>query len=204
MQGVSENRAQNIAQTGAHWRDPGEASDGLTPRVSLTDFKVIRRNGSVVGFEAGKIGIAMTKAFLAVSGGSGAASARVRELVESLTGSVVNALTRGKPAGGIFHIEDIQDHVELALMRSGEHEVARAYVLYREARAQERAASRKQDEEKPELHVVDRGQLRPLDLAELRSVIEAACVDLSEYVQVDAVLSETVKNLYDGVPLEEV
>ncbi|MEK9774932.1 MAG: ribonucleoside-diphosphate reductase subunit alpha [Quisquiliibacterium sp.] len=204
MQGVSENRAQNIAQTGAHWRDPGEASDGLTPRVSLTDFKVIRRNGSVVGFEAGKIGIAMTKAFLAVSGGSGAASARVRELVESLTGSVVNALTRGKPAGGIFHIEDIQDHVELALMRSGEHEVARAYVLYREARAQERAASRKQEEEKPELHVVDSGQLRPLDLAELRSVIEAACVDLSEYVQVDAVLSETVKNLYDGVPLEEV
>jgi ribonucleoside-diphosphate reductase alpha chain len=74
----------------------------------------------------------MTKAFLAVNGGQGAASARVRELVEQLTESVVGALMRNAPAGGTFHIEDIQDQVELALMRSGEHEVARAYVLYRE------------------------------------------------------------------------
>ncbi|KAG1530518.1 hypothetical protein G6F50_017263 [Rhizopus delemar] len=71
----------------------------------------------------------MTKAFLAVNGGQGAASARVRELVENLTGQAVNALVRNRPNGGTFHIEDIQDQVELALMRSGEHDVARAYVL---------------------------------------------------------------------------
>src|SRR5215471_10040300 len=89
-------------------------------------------------FEPTKIAIAVTKAFIAVNGGQGAASARVRELVEQLTQAVVRALVRSRPHGGTFHIEDIQDQVELALMRGGEHNVARAYVLYREKRSQER------------------------------------------------------------------
>ncbi|MBN9427871.1 MAG: ribonucleoside-diphosphate reductase subunit alpha, partial [Burkholderiales bacterium] len=174
--------------------------------TQLADFKVIRRNGSVVGFEPGKIAIAVTKAFLAVNGGQGAASARVRELVEQLTRGVVAALVRGKPGGATFHIEDIQDHVELALMRSGEHEVARAYVLYRERRAQERAAKAKErvEAERPTLHVTDAGLRKPLDLETLRALIGSACAGLGEVVSVDAVLGETVKNLYDGVPLEEV
>ena len=105
-------------------------------RESLyAQYKVIRRNGAVVGFEPPKIAIAMTKAFIAVNGGQGAASARVREQVAQLTDNVVNALMRRQPSGGTVHIEDIQDQVELALMRSGEHNVARAYVLYREERA---------------------------------------------------------------------
>ena len=105
-------------------------------------YNLIRRNGSVVGFEPSKIAIAMTKAFLAVNGGQGAASARVRELVESLTKQVVNALVRNRPGGGTFHIEDVQDQVELALMRSGEHDVARSYVLYREKRRNARQPPR--------------------------------------------------------------
>ena len=91
----------------------------LAPQVAYTDYKVIRRNGSVVAFEPSKIAIAVTKAFLAVNGGQGAASARVRELVEQMTQSVVRALVRSRPNGGTFHIEDIQDQVELALMRAG-------------------------------------------------------------------------------------
>ena len=112
---------------------------GGNQATQLSDYKIIRRNGSVVAFEPSKIAIAVTKAFLAVNGGQGAASARVREQVEQLTHSVVRALLRSRPNGGTFHIEDIQDQVELALMRSGEHNVARAYVLYREKRNQERA-----------------------------------------------------------------
>lgn len=103
------------------------------------DYKVIRRNGAVVGFEPAKIKIALTKAFIAVSGGQGAASARIRDVVTNLTGVVVTALMRRQPAGGTVHIEDVQDQVELALMRSGEHEVARSYVLYRDERDRERA-----------------------------------------------------------------
>ncbi|MGN2393418.1 ATP cone domain-containing protein, partial [Pelomicrobium sp. G1] len=108
----------------------------------------------VVGFEPAKLAIAMNKAFLAVNGGQGAAYARVRELVAQLTETVVNALQRRQPGGGTFHIEDIQDQGELALMRAGEHAVARAYVLYREERARERARQ-KQAGEAPALHVVE-------------------------------------------------
>jgi len=97
--------------------------------AAYNQYKIIRRNGSVVGFEPAKISIALTKAFIAVNGGQGAASARVREVVAALTESVVSALMRRQPNGGTFHIEDIQDQVELALMRSGEHDVARSYVL---------------------------------------------------------------------------
>ena len=173
--------------------------------VSLGDYKIIRRNGAVVGFEPSKISIAMTKAFLAVNGGQGAASARVRELVEQLTAGVVSALVRRQPAGGTFHIEDVQDQVELALMRSGEHDVARAYVLYRAKRMEERA---QQQAAKPaealQIRVTENGQSRPLDLNEVRTLIIAACVGLEKHVDAEAILAETVKNLYDGVPVEEL
>ena len=118
---------------------------------------------------------------------------------------MVQALTRGKPGGGTFHIEDVQDHVELALMRSGEHEVARAYVLYRERRSQERAAKGESSHAPASsLHVTDAGHSMPLDMDDLSAVIASACEGLHEVVSVEAVLQETVKNLYDGVPLDEV
>jgi ribonucleoside-diphosphate reductase alpha chain len=187
---------------------PPQAPVSSTPanlNVSLGDYKIIRRNGAVVGFEPSKISIAVTKAFLAVNGGQGAASARVRELVEQLTANVVNALVRRQPAGGTFHIEDIQDQVELALMRSGEHDVARAYVLYRAKRMEERAQQQAaKPADVPQLHVVEDGQRRPLDLGQVRNLITAACVGLEKHVDAEAILAETVKNLYDGVPVEEL
>src|SRR5690242_14214538 len=140
---------------------------GAAGRSAFADYKVIRRNGAVVGFEPAKISVAMTKAFLAVNGAQGAASARIRELVGALTDAVVGALMRRQPQGGTFHIEDIQDQVELALMRSGEHDVARAYVLYREerakVRAQEKAAKRPEHAGETGIHVVENGQRKPLD-----------------------------------------
>ncbi|AEK63702.1 ribonucleoside-diphosphate reductase, alpha subunit [Collimonas fungivorans] len=174
---------------------------------SFGDYRIIRRNGAVVGFEPSKISIAVTKAFLAVNGGQGAASARVRELVEQLTSNVVAALVRRQPNGGTFHIEDIQDQVELSLMRSGEHDVARAYVLYRAKRMEER--SQQQTGAKPtvagtELFVTEDGQRRVLDMEQVRSLITAACIGLEKHVDAEAILAETVKNLYDGVPVEEL
>jgi ribonucleoside-diphosphate reductase alpha chain len=172
---------------------------------SFADYKIIRRNGAVVAFEPSKIAVAMTKAFLAVRGGQGAASAAIREQVEKLTASVVAALMRRQPAGGTFHIEDVQDQVELSLMRAGEHDVARAYVLYRERRAQERAARAKdQAPAAPQLSMLECGHRVALDLPRICALVESACVGLADYVSADAILAETVKNLYDGVPLEEV
>jgi ribonucleoside-diphosphate reductase alpha chain len=173
--------------------------------LSLSHYQIIRRNGAVVPFEPTKIAVALMKAFLAVHGTQGAASASVRETVDGLTQSVVRALMRSRPGGGTFHIEDVQDQVELGLMRSGHHEVARAYVLYRERRASERASQQeKAAPGAPALHVTDNGQRVALDLARMQEIIAAACQGLGQDVKPDPIVAETMRNLYDGVPIEEV
>ena len=172
---------------------------------ALANYQIIRRNGAVVPFEPAKITIASMKAFLAVHGAQGAASASVRETVEGLTQNVVKALMRSRPGGGTFHIEDVQDQVELSLMRGSHHEVARAYVLYRERRTQERAAQQEASHSSlPVLHVLDQGVRVPLDLGHLKSLIETCCEGLNADVKPDPIMGETLRNLYDGVPLEEV
>ncbi len=185
--------------------EPGSpVGSGADPRFA--QYKVIRRNGSVVAFEPSKITIAMTKAFLAINGGQGAASARVREQVTLLTDGVVAALVKRKPEGGAIHIEEIQDQVELQLMRGGEHEVARAYVLYREKRAQERAQAKGKDKAGAAEHaiqVTENGVRKPLDLDRLTGLVRESCAGLAD-VDADRILKATLKDLYDGVAVEEV
>jgi ribonucleoside-diphosphate reductase alpha chain len=171
---------------------------------AYADYQIIRRNGAVVAFEPHKIAIAMMKAFLAVHGSQGAASASVRETVEQLTETVVRGLLRSRPSGGTFHIEDVQDQVELGLMRGSHHEVARAYVLYREQHAQARARQGQAPAQPPEFMAIDNGQRVPLDMARLQALIDAACVNLGAEVTGAPVLAETRRNLYDGVPMDEV
>ncbi|HWI84401.1 ribonucleoside-diphosphate reductase subunit alpha [Ramlibacter sp.] len=194
---------------------PSTASSALPPTVgasagsmapsALAHYQIIRRNGAVVPFEPHKIAIAMMKAFLAVHGTQGAASASVRETVDQLTQAVVRALMRSRPGGGTFHIEDVQDQVELGLMRGGHHDIARAYVLYRDRRAQERARQGTvETPAAPVLHVLDGGQRVPLDLDHLKHLIESACQGLSADVKSDPIVAETMRNLYDGVPMDEV
>ncbi len=199
--------AVNPALHPAH-AGPMSAGSAATPEASrLMLYKVIRRNGSVVGFEPSKITVAMTKAYLAAHGNQSAASARARELTQSLTDAVLRALMRVKPEGGAIHIEEIQDQVELSLMRSGEHEVARAYVLYREKRAQERAAQHKNArhaDQESILHVVEDGVRRPLDLLRLRELIKSSCDGLHGAADADLILKATLKDLYDGVSAKEV
>lgn len=171
-------------------------------------FRVIRRNGKVTSFDPSKISVAVTKAFLAVEGGSAAASMRIHETVAALTETVVAALKRRSPGGGTFHIEDIQDQVELALMREGHHKVARAYVLYREARARERAEEMGQkaeaalDARSLNVTLVD-GTIVPLDMERMRTLATEACAGL-EGTEAALVLEETLRNLYDGVSEKEV
>ena len=184
----------------------GEESTNAPERYA--DYKIIRRNGAVVGFEPDKIAVAMTKAFLAVSGNTAAASAGVRDKVQALTEAVVQSLMRRHPAGGTFHIEDVQDQVELAMMRAGEHQVARSYVLYREERARERAkrAQEAVESRAPAIHVTVGGAREPLDTAKLEALIASACEHVHKGSEVDPkkILDATLRDLYDGVPIEEV
>ena len=195
------------ASSPAMLRQPEAASNGAPSLQALAHYQIIRRNGAVVPFEPNKIAVALMKAFLAVHGTQGAASASVREVVEELTQNVVRALVRSRPGGGTFHIEDVQDQVELGLMRSSNHEVARAYVLYRERRTQERTQHRQESAPQPStpsLHVIDGGQRVALDLDYLKSLMVNACAGLGEDVKPEPIVAETMRNLYDGVPMEEV
>ena len=172
---------------------------------SFSNYQIIRRNGAVVPFEPNKIAVAMMKAFLAVHGTQGAASASVRQTVDELTQAVMRAMMRSRPGGGTFHIEDVQDQVELGLMRGGHHEIARAYVLYREKRSQERA--RQPNVATPPtalIHVLDGGKKVALDLGKLHALIEASCANLGAGVKAGPIAAETMRNLYDGVPIDEV
>ena len=170
-----------------------------------SNYQIIRRNGAVVPFAPNKIAVALMKAFLAVHGTQGAASASVRETVDGLTQAVARALMRSRPGGGTFHIEDVQDQAELGLMRGGHHEIARAYVLYREKRTQERARQLQLTvSDAPVLHVMDRGQKVALDIRNLEAIIEASCANLGDDIRPEPIVSETMRNLYDGVPIDEV
>ncbi|WP_280187628.1 ribonucleoside-diphosphate reductase subunit alpha [Delftia sp. PS-11] len=188
------------------------ANPSASSRLSIQEgYQIIRRSGDVMPFTPQKIAIALTKAFLAVRGAQGAASASVRETVDELTQGVVRALLRSRPGGGTFHIEDVQDQVELGLMRGGHQDVARAYVLYRERRNQERAEQKKAAKAAtavaaaaPVLHVTDNGQRVPLDQARLQALIEASCRNLNADIHAAPIVAETLRNLYDGVPIEEV
>lgn len=200
MQLVTEHTNLKLMSGNQNFFDAGAQNS------RFSQYKVIRRNGAVVTFEPVKISVAMTKAFIAVDGGQGAASVRVREVVAGLTNDVVNALLRRQPDSGTFHIEDIQDQVELALMRSGEHDVARAYVLYREERARERARLKQQstaDAAVETRYVMDNDQRVPLDIAKLSALIESSCVGLTN-VDASLILKATLKDLYDGVSVDEV
>ncbi|QXP87702.1 ribonucleoside-diphosphate reductase subunit alpha [Methylococcus capsulatus] len=199
---LTENAARPLSDI------PLDATSAELRSLSPGEVRVIRRNGKVTGFDAAKISVAITKAFLAVEGGNAAASRRIHESVEELTDLVVRALLRRLPGGGTIHIEDIQDQVELALMRAGHQKVARAYVLYREERARLRAE--KQNEGKAQGGAEDvvqvtqeDGTRKPLDTARLRHVVEEACRSLSD-VEPEWIIEETRRNLFDGVPEKEV
>lgn len=169
-------------------------------------LQVIRRNGAVVAYQLDKISIAITKAFLAVEGNQSVASQRVRDQVATLSQLVNIALLRRLPAGGAVHIEDIQDQVELALMRNGNHDVARAYVLYREKRNAERAAEKAStpDQQTHHININIDGKLKPLNLTMLNNMVEEACVGLGNEVKPSVVVEQAVRDLYDGIGFNEV
>ncbi|SED59654.1 ribonucleoside-diphosphate reductase subunit alpha [Pseudomonas anguilliseptica] len=169
-------------------------------------LRVIKRNGTVVPYTDDKITVAITKAFLAVEGGTAAASSRIHETVERLTEQVTATFKRRMPSGGTIHIEEIQDQVELALMRAGEQKVARDYVIYREAQANKRknASAGEVAQPHPSIRVTHTdGSVAPLDMGRLNTIVTEACEGLAE---VDGALieKETLKNLYDGVAQSDV
>jgi ribonucleoside-diphosphate reductase alpha chain len=166
------------------------------------ELRVIKRTGDVADFNAEKISVAIGKAFLAVEGEHSHDSSRIHDRISELTQMVMNTFKRRLPSGGTIHIEEIQDQVELALMRTGEQKVARAYVIYRDKRHSERQGQG--ENHHPTLQVTNAdGMLKPLDLTALANSAERASQDL-DGIDTQAIIDETVKNLYNGVKESEI
>ena len=199
---------QTDVQTAVDPASPATSANNEPATLSATapgQLRVIKRNGSVVSYSESKISVAITKAYLAVEGGNAAASSRIHESVKQLGQQITEIFRRRMPSGGTIHIEDIQDQVELALMRTGEHKIARSYVIYRADHA--RIREQKTEEAKPSqaaiIITLDNGEKGPLDTQRLQTVINEACEGLED-VSAEDIYQETLKNLYPGVKMEDV
>ena len=166
-------------------------------------LRIINRNGRVTVYNEGRISAAMKKAFLAVEGDKANNSDRIQNIVTELTQHISNILESRWPAGGTIHIENIQDLVELALMRAGEHQVARAYVLYREERRKAREQTHEAHDENSIKVTLENGKQVPLNVAWLSRSVEKACAGLSD-VTAEKIIEDTQKNLFDGVAIKDV
>ncbi|MFC3853749.1 ribonucleoside-diphosphate reductase subunit alpha [Salinispirillum marinum] len=175
------------------------------PTSAYSRYSIIKRQNDRVPFDPDKIRIAVSKAFIATEGEHGLSSNRVREQIQRIVDDVVMVIERRLPSGGAVHIEDIQDQVELSLMRLGEHTVARAYVLYREKHAQSRdhAGGRLDANAGTPLLVTRNGQQQPLDLSWFRGLIREACSGLAD-VDPEGIEREALKNLYQGVDYKDI
>jgi ribonucleoside-diphosphate reductase alpha chain len=166
---------------------------------------VMRRdNRTLVPFNPDKIKIAIMKSYLAVEGGNAAASRRVHEVVDELTDQVTKTISRYLNTGGVVRLEEIQDQVELILMRAEHHKVARTYILYREERRQERESKQKTKPVENALHItLDNGNRVLLDESFVLRRIDVACQNLAE-VDGQLILKETLRNIFDGIHLNDL
>lgn len=171
-----------------------------TPSATI---RVIRRNGELTMYDNNRIAVAVKKAFLAVEGDSAANSPRIHQIANEIAQSISERCKVRWPEGGTIHIESIQDLVELELMRAGEHQVARSYVIYREKRREAREILAQQQEEKP-LHVIlENGSKTKLNINMLSNLAIDACQGLKD-VSPTRVIEDARKNLFDGVAIKDV
>ena len=173
--------------------------------INLLSLSVVRRDGSITPFKSDKIANAVRKAFLAQTDVRN--SQNIDKSVDLLTETITAALTRRIANGDMIHIEDIQDQVELALMRGERHKVARAYVLYREQRAKQRyktAQLKEQVGAKVSTMAVTKrdGNKEDISLEKITNRISV----LSNGLEIDpiTIAQKAIQGLYDGITTNEI
>lgn len=175
---------------------------------NLDKYQVIQNNGAIVSFDPSKILETIIKAFLAVHNESSEISSRIYDIIVKFTNKIVITLIDRHPNGYIFYIQDIQNQVNLTLIEAKDCEVAHAYILLHHTKKLKK--EKQQDTyikniQTPQLRIIKTGgQSCPLDIQEIRTLISAACIGLEKHVNINAILVETIKNLYNNVPIEEL
>ena len=181
--------------------------------INLLSLSVVRRDGSIAQFKSEKIFNAIKKAFLAQTKirnnkeKDNEQTSSIHKTIEVLTDKVVAALTRRIADGDMIHIEDIQDQVELALMRDEHHKVARAYVLYREQRAASRYHTKKLKEQigvkVSSMMVTKRdGTKEPVSLDKITNRVSVLSTGLS--IDPIVVAQKAIPGLYNDITSTEI
>lgn len=168
---------------------------------------VIRRKGHVpptTPYDQEKIYAAVAKAIIAVEGKEVIGSVRVHNLAESVAQQITARLMLNIHNSSLISIEDVQDQVELTLMRAGEQKIARAYVLYREERRKARDLVDVKTNHEPVLHIKGKdGTLTPLNMGLLEMQLATACQNL-DHVKPGTILQDAVRTIFDGISADDL
>lgn len=211
---LSSEIKQQIIKSPIH---PPSAESSFTPEnesqqsqmpsntKEVNNLRVIRRNGNITPYDDDKITIAITKAFLAVEGNHAVASTRVHETIAQLTKKITDTFQRRMPNGGTIHIEDIQDQVELALMRDSHQKVARSYVLYREERRVARTQSQTTSQSPGDDLMIrlNNGHSVPISALRIEHTIEQSIGDITG-VESNLIIADTKRNLFNGATIKDL
>ena len=167
---------------------------------------VKKRCGDIAEFNEEKILTAIKKAFIANDPNRAQHSEQLQHQLQHYTQHVLQMVESRRNDSQIIEIEQIQDYVEITLMREGEHQVARSYVLYRAQRNEER----KQQQENTDIQEntayyvhIDNNQSIELTLEWITTIVKQAC---SQCNNVDPlpIVHEAKRNLFDGISIENV
>ena len=172
-------------------------------------FLVRKRDGHLETFNEARIQLALESAFKDELGVSkdGALPRDVQASVAFLANAVAQKALQLAADGKELEVELIQDLVENELMRSGQHAVARSYILYREERKKARILRGPQEVESdgPSLNMtLPDGSVEPLDVQHVRRKLIRACAGLEDRTDWRELAEETLQNLYDGVHCDEI
>ena len=179
-------------------------------QVASTTFTntitVIKRSGETTSFDAEKITAAIAKAYLSVHGNDYHSQAMQEQIAQVRDAAVKSVCERALRFDRDIQIEEIQDNVELALMRGGAHKVARAYVTYRDRQAAKRDAAQQiaLQNNPPEYTITKaNGEIVKLDHQRTKQCIDDACFGLHD-VDADLIYTETLKTIHPKIPEAKV
>jgi ribonucleoside-diphosphate reductase alpha chain len=196
------------------YRDEHKQLRADSPR----NLKVLRRDGkTLVRFNPMRIAASIEKAFRASHQVEGQTPAEMVESVNRITDQVVERCVDLGKGTTPLSVEGILDEVERLMMTAGHYQEAKAFILYRAKRAEERQremqaeavaaeVTAERTTREPEVFraTASDGSTVLVSEQELRERIEFACQGFGDLVSSEEILSDSLKNFYEGIRLDEI
>ena len=172
----------------------------LTPR-NHSPVKITKRDNTVINLDKNRIFKAVKKAFLHVYGQEFSRSEGIEAVIYTVSRKILSQVIAIGKVSKVVHIETVQDIAERVLMSSGEHQVAKAYIIYRNQRAIIRINKGKKEHKITSFYS---GKKRvKVNRKLVLSLIKRACIGLPD-TDVNKILKETLYNVFDGISLKDL